>query len=856
MLSDSSSQSHQPFAHRNWATYPVGRSDQCDDLTGELPNNVCAKLVRLVGNVLEVPVVWLLLVEPTATVKTAYGLDPAGFSSECLPLPVPLETLPEDRIWHVTIDPESSGAPDANWTIGDRSYAFFASAPLRTSEGLFLGFLGLLDSQARQLTPAQSARFQEFAELVSEELDLHLAAVNHALTERALRDSDAELQAVFRALNDVILILDADGRYLKIAPTNPRLLHLPIQDKVGKTLHEVLPQAQADTFLSLIRYTLETQQTVSAEYTLTIEDTEVNFSTNISPLSENTVVWVARDVTEYQQAEDALQQSITQIRLIMDSVPARIAYIDQDEYYRFVNRRYEEWFQLPAEEIVGKRVRDLVGDPIYRSLRPQITRVLRGAEVSYEDSMISMTGEEHYMHVTYVPHREDNQVMGYYVLVYDITDRKRAEQALQKSEQDFRQLIQDLQAGVLLQGPDAEILLCNKAALDLLGVSEDQLLGRTSFDPEWNVIYENGDPFPGEVHPVPQAIARKQPIENVVMGVYRPRQGDRIWLLVNAKPELTVDGKVRRVLCTFSDITAHKQAEEALRRSHEELERRVLERTEALAQANQQLRDEILEHERTEAALHLAEEGLRQSLAKERELSDLKSRFITTASHEFRTPLTIMLTSVELLKRYGPIWAEEKRSKYFERMQDAVYKMTAILNDILILAKMEAGKLDCDPVAIDLQVFCQELVEELEMDYGLQNRLCLLINGELEEVKLDTSLLWQILSNLLTNAIKYSAADSKVQLEVIQEPDSVMFRVHDTGIGIPSEDLPHIFESFHRASNVATISGTGLGLAIVQRCVDLHGGTITIESEMGTGTTVVVTLPRSHEGLHEEGIGD
>lgn len=141
------------------------------------------------------------------------------------------------------------------------------------------------------------------------------------------------------------------------------------------------------------------------------------------------------------------------------------------------------------------------------------------------------------------------------------------EAALQTSEEIFQDLIQNLKVGVLLQGPDSEILMSNSAALELLGLQEDQLLGKTSFDPNWRVIHEDGSPFPAETHPVPLAIATRKPIHNVVMGVHRPQCNDLIWLLVNADPQLTPDGEIRQVICTFSDITERKQMEEALSKS-------------------------------------------------------------------------------------------------------------------------------------------------------------------------------------------------------------------------------------------------------------------------------------------------
>ena len=237
-----------------------------------------------------------------------------------------------------------------------------------------------------------------------------------------------------------------------------------------------------------------------------------------------------------------------------------------------------------------------------------------------------------------------------------------------------------------------------------------------------------------------------------------------------------------------------------------------------------------------------AEAEIRNALEKEKELSELKSRFVTMTSHEFRTPLTTILSSAELLEDYSSRWSEDKKLLHLRRIILTVKHMTQLLNDVLLLGKAEAGKLQCSRSVFDVVQFCRDLVEEMQMITDSHtitfNHQC-----DCDKVDLDEKLVRHVLSNLLSNAIKYSPRGGNVYFELACTQKEVIFRVKDEGIGIPDIDKVQLFESFYRASNVGTISGTGLGLTIVKQAVDLHGGKITVESEVGVGTTFLVSLP-------------
>lgn len=246
---------------------------------------------------------------------------------------------------------------------------------------------------------------------------------------------------------------------------------------------------------------------------------------------------------------------------------------------------------------------------------------------------------------------------------------------------------------------------------------------------------------------------------------------------------------------------------------------------------------DITQRQRAEAEIHKA-------LAKEKELNELKSHFISTTSHEFRTPLSSILSSAELLEHYSYKWEENKKIEHLHRIQNSAESMTQLLEDVLLVNQVEAGKLEFKPVPLNLIQFCHDLAEEMQLIAEGKHTINFISQGECKsDVCFDEKLLRHILTNLLSNALKYSPVGTIVHFNLICDQQVAIFCIKDNGIGIPTSDQAQLFQSFYRASNVGTTSGTGLGLTIVKQSVDLHGGEITFTSEVGVGTTFIVTIP-------------
>ena len=242
--------------------------------------------------------------------------------------------------------------------------------------------------------------------------------------------------------------------------------------------------------------------------------------------------------------------------------------------------------------------------------------------------------------------------------------------------------------------------------------------------------------------------------------------------------------------------------------------------------------------------LKATKDELNRSLCQERELNQLKSRFVSTVSHEFRNPLNSISGMTQILQTYGDNLSPEKKADVLKQLQRNVTKMTNLLNDVLVISRSDLGKQEFQPSLVDLEAFCRGIIGEIQTVFNRHQPINFSYQAE-QKYNLDRKLLHHILINLLSNACKYSPSNSTVDFQVVEQDSQLVFTVADRGIGIPSADLPQLFDSFYRASNSEGFQGTGLGLAIAKQYTELHYGRITVESELEVGTTFTVIIPNS-----------
>ncbi len=373
--------------------------------------------------------------------------------------------------------------------------------------------------------------------------------------------------------------------------------------------------------------------------------------------------------------------------------------------------------------------------------------------------------------------------------------RKQAELALQNSEQRWATLTETVPVGIFLTDASGNCLYVNKFWSEIAGMTVQEASGQG-----WvNALHpEDRDRIFAEWD---RATRKNLPFSSEYRFI-RP-DGKITWVYGQAIAETAADGSVTGYIGTLTDITERLKIEE-----------------------------------------------MKQALEREKKMSELKLRFFSMASHEFRTPLSIITFATQMLENSEPEWLDAKKIRNIYRIKDSAQKITQLLTDVLTLARAEAEKLELKPKKLNLEQFCQQILEEIKTERPENCLISFVYKGNHnDEVYLDEKLLHSILINLLSNAVKYSPQGEEVNFEVKFQAESVIFTIQDRGIGIPVQDQVHLFEAFHRGENVGRIDGTGLGLAIVKRCVDLQGGEITWNSYPEKGTTFVVSIPIAFKEL-------
>lgn len=362
----------------------------------------------------------------------------------------------------------------------------------------------------------------------------------------------------------------------------------------------------------------------------------------------------------------------------------------------------------------------------------------------------------------------------------------------QDSERRFRAIFDQLFELIFLLTPEGKIIDINKTALKVLGIKHKNFVELPLWEALKNHFYpEVKEKLKGSIISASQGKSTRYEVD------IKNLWGQMITLDLSIKPILDERNQPILLLAELRDICDQKFAE--------------LESLKALTKA--------------------------------RELAELRAKFVTRVSHEFRTPMSTLLLSSELLEKYGNQWSEEKNQTHRNRIKLAIKRMTELLEDILLTGQTEAGQVEFKPSLINLSLLCQKIIAKFQEQEGFNHQFMFINPRPIPDVNIDEDMLKVILNQLLTNAVRYSPKGAIIKLEIFQDNQQIILKVQDQGIGIPEPEQKQIFEKFYRGSNVGSISGTGLGLSLVKRFVEAHRGRIIIESQLGVGTEFTVQLP-------------
>ncbi|MGE0636852.1 MAG: PAS domain S-box protein [Bacteroidia bacterium] len=520
------------------------------------------------------------------------------------------------------------------------------------------------------------------------------------------------------------------------------------------------------------------------------------------------VMALLTDISERKKSEQELAQTLREFRdykFALDEA-AIVAITDQKGIITHANDNFCKISKYTREELIGQDHR--IVNSGYHSkefIRNLWVTIANGKIWKGELKNKAKDGTTYWVDTTIIPFlNEEGKPYQYVAIRADITERKvmnekvfqlnneleqRVEErteALRESEKLYSTIARNYPNGTIsVFDEQLRYVFVEGKELYKIGVTSKDLIGTSYLDR------------------LPKDIAKniEQHLRNVFKGVstsFEFEYRDNHYVL-NAVPMPDAKGNTRQILVVEQNVTKQKKAENEIRKS----------------------------------------------LEKEKELNELKSRFVSMASHEFRTPLSTILSSVSLVQKYDAPENEEKREKHITRIKSAVNNLTGILNDFLSLDKLETGKVENNPVEFDITKFSEEMTEEMQAVAKKGQNVIYKHKGKSTKVVADKHILKNILHNLLSNASKYSDEGSEINFNTFIDKTKLKIEVRDHGIGIPEEEKQHMFERFFRAKNATNIGGTGLGLNIVKKYAELLNGEITFDSKAGEGSVFTIEIPIS-----------
>ncbi|MFW5690998.1 MAG: PAS domain S-box protein [Chloroflexota bacterium] len=641
---------------------------------------------------------------------------------------------------------------------------------------------------------------------------------------------EAVLQRFFYLSTEMMCIASVDGYILRANPAFCRHLGYDEATLRGSPfLSLVLPEDHVPTRSAMLRLQANETVTYFENRYICADGRLIWLAWQSTPDNDGRVYAVARDITERKQREADAAQESARLQAVLENIGDAFFALDADWRFTYINKKAERLLFRRAEDLLRKLVWDefpeAVGSTFQQQYQQVMTHRVPGVFTEYYpplDTWFEVTAYPaadgiavYFRNINEIKEAEESQEVLSQQLNMRTTELSDTIRLLERESADRRELAARLR---LAQAELACVIDLSAEAIII--VDEQFIIRRFSHGAEAIFGYSSAE------------VTGKQ-VTILTAPEQRDRHAASIRRLINAEEAAVFDGH-RQSLVQGKDGQVFP-VEMAIARLDLEGDTRYVLVVQDL-RAQQQL----------DKAAHTVD-SLKDELERQREINTTRSQFMSILSHEFRTPLATILSSIGLLEDYADRLNSERKAYHFGKIKAQINHLVGLMEDVLLIGKAESGTLNVDYEPVDVQGFIRELVDEIGNIYSAHRFEV----GNFEDkvtAMLDRRLLRQAISNLLTNAAKYSPEGSVV-LVTMQADDSAMtIKVQDQGVGIPAGEQQHIFEPFRRASNVGSTRGTGLGLAIVRQAIDLHGGDLHLHSTVGRGTTVTVLLPYTPRG--------
>lgn len=497
----------------------------------------------------------------------------------------------------------------------------------------------------------------------------------------------------------------------------------------------------------------------------------------------------------------AAEARVDLLHTFIDAMPDAL-YI-KDRQHRFILRNQHpghSLHQMDPQVAIGKTDFEFYPPALAEAFHAQEEMIFATGQplLRHEMPIQREDGNLLWLAITKVPLRDQKgEIIGLAGFSYDITQRKQSEEALRASEARYRLLADNITDIVCRLDPSLVCVYMSPSCTNILGYAPAEMIGQAG------LAFVHPVDVPLAQHALVQAQAQSEEIAAIRLRL-RHKQGHYVWLELSGRAVVALENsEVIEFVISARDVNAQKQAEDALQ----------------------------------------------HALQKAQEANEIKSRFLSMASHEFRTPLTSILLMAETLRVYRHKLTAEQIEQRLGTICKQVEHLKTIIEDVLELTCIQARRVDFHPAAIDPDEFCRMVIDELQPQGEALPHLLYQCDDTIPTIMLDKRLMRQVITNLVTNAVKYSPGCASVVVRLSYTEATLVLQVTDCGIGIPAADLPHLFQPFYRASNVGPITGTGLGLVILKEAVELHGGTVEVTSATDKGTTFTVSIPVTDKGV-------